>query len=338
MITILIISPNNTDAPAFYRSIGPFTALEKGGDIRIVDGANMDINWASLSRFDIVFMSRPCRYEDASIANLVNEIGIPLWVDYDDNVLEVNEDNPGSLFYSMPQIRQVVTEVLSRADVLTVSTEELAVVYSSLCNNIKVLPNALNTDVCSVRPKQTTNTIMYRGSNTHNVDLYEVTDELIDLIDGTHGWNWLFMGFHPWWIQYEAVKKMTHWPSENKDGLYWKSYVDIMYYFNILKEVAPRIFIVPLADTPFNKGKSNIGFLEATYAGAVTIAPKYLPEFNKPGVQLYETPEEFGTILKSCITKKLDMKKANDESWEYVNDELTLDIVNKKRIDIIESL
>ena len=340
---ILVISPNNADAPAFYRSVAPFAELSRShADIQMTDGANLDLHWGVLKPYDVVFLSRPCRQQDLQVAYMAKEWGIPLWVDYDDNVLDVNEDNPTSLFFSMQGVRDLIIKVLSLADVLTVSTSELVGVYMDYCDNIKVIPNAWDDRALPIsqRPLEQTSTILYRGSNTHNIDVYEHTDELIDNIVSSHGWDWVFLGFHPWWLSYEmkGQKKMVQYPSHEKTGLYYKDYVDIAHYFHIIKTLAPSLMIVPLSNTPFNKAKSNIAFIEGAYAGAATLAPEYLPEFDRPGVIRYKDAEDFGKKLNQIVRKKIDLKQAADGSWEYVRENLSLTKINDKRVDILHQL
>lgn len=342
---ILVISPNNADAPAFYRSAAPFAELSRNcNDIQTTDGSNMEITWSVLKNYDIVFLSRPCRQDDLRIATLAKEGGIPLWVDYDDDVFNVNEDNPASLFFYIEQIREVIVETLNLADVLTVSTEALKEVYNRFNSNIKVIPNAWDDRAMKLkdRPKEQKSLILYRGSNTHWVDLYEQTDELIDRITDTVGWDWLFLGYHPWWLAYELKyyhkKEMVPYPPKKITGVYWKGYIDIMYYFNLIKTLAPKLIIVPLSNTPFNKSKSNISWVEGSYAGAATLAPDYLPEFNRPGVIRYKDQEDFGVKLKQSIHKKINLKECADGSWQYIQENLSLTKVNESRKEVAEEL
>ena len=59
---ILVISPNNTDSPSWWRSVGPFTELARTyASVEVVDGANLEVSWAVLKQFDLIFISRPYR-------------------------------------------------------------------------------------------------------------------------------------------------------------------------------------------------------------------------------------------------------------------------------------
>jgi hypothetical protein len=84
---------------------------------------------------------------------------------------------------------------------------------------------------------------------------------------------------------------------------------------------------VPLVDNEFNRAKSNIAWLEGTWAGAKTIASD-LPEFNKPGVTVYKP----GELPRNNFTPDSEI------SWDYISKNLTLDLINASREHILDTL
>lgn len=113
--------------------------------------------------------------------------------------------------------------------------------------------------------------------------------------------------------------------------------MDIIDYFRNIKTLRPSIQIVPLENIMFNYNKSNIAWIEGTYAGAVTIAPN-LPEFNKPGVLTYNSPKEFKSILEGCLKGDYDLRSLYDSSYIYIKENLLLSKVNNLRKEVINLL
>ena len=58
--------------------------------------------------------------------------------------------------------------------------------------------------------------------------------------------------------------------------------VTLMQFYKQYHELNANIAFFPLLDNVFNNGKSNISFLEATYAGSAFMGNRNLPEFNLP--------------------------------------------------------
>jgi hypothetical protein len=99
----------------------------------------------------------------------------------------------------------------------------------------------------------------------------------------------------------------------------------IMEYFKYIHQENPQLFIFPLCDTKFNRGKSNISWLEATYVGSAFAGTKVLPEFNNENIlEVSDLPE----LIKSGSEP---LKISNERSWEYICDNLLLSKVNKLR-------
>jgi hypothetical protein len=71
-------------------------------------------------------------------------------------------------------------------------------------------------------------------------------------------------------------------PEDNAIYIPWNQ--NFMSYQIQLRGTSPDYIVVPLVNDAFNRCKSNIAWIEATNAGAVTIAPSYLPEFRGPAM------------------------------------------------------
>jgi len=180
----------------------------------------------------------------------------------------------------------------------------------------------LNTKILKPRPKKQNNTVLWRGSNTHQVDIANYFDQIYDVQTEYTNFDFIYCGYNPWIIPQTANKK------------YLKA-TDPILYFQQINRLAPKIMQVPLVDSHFNRCKSNIAYLEGTYAGAVCLVPDW-PEWNLPGTVRYKSREEYGEKLKLLLNGGISFNKYNREAWEYIMQTRTLEIVNQQRADLLK--
>lgn len=330
-MNILLLAQNKFDTTSFYRANGVFGNISKHlkGTINItsMDHKNMALSWADLMLFDVVVMQRP--YDDSfkRLAIYVKDLNIPLWIDYDDNLLAVPPDNKQYVLYSDPAIKSNVTGFLSMADAVTVSTNKLKSEFKKYNSKITVVPNAFNQDLFKYRNiKKRNNVILWRGGETHQLDLMTHTAELVNCITKLSTWKWHFCGWYPWMLANQNTKNVFHSPG-----------VDVVPYHKNIHNVAPKAMIVPLANHLFNHCKSNIAALEGIFAGAVCIVPDW-EEWQIPGTLKYTNPAEFRGHLEDIYNCRVKVTELNETAWQYINDVYPLDIINLKRIEILKSL
>jgi glycosyltransferase involved in cell wall biosynthesis len=283
-------------------------------------------NWATYLPAHIQYLLRPWNQFHVNVRQVAALSDVPNWTDYDDDFLSIPAHNP-----SLPgMVRQeqgykgMVRSFIQAADQLTVSTEHLANLYSELNKNTTVIPNAFN-DI-RFKPefvRSDAPVIMWRGSETHRKDVDTYKEEIESLGRELPDHKWIIYGDTKLGLGLEHA-------------VYFAS-TDIIFYYRSLKSLAPSIFIVPLEFDDFNRSKSNIAWIEATYAGAVAVCPD-LPEFRRPGVALYKTPAEFKSQVKALTESSEYRKELYNLSVEYIIGNLLLTDVNKKRDQIISKL
>lgn len=340
---LIIYCPNPTDATSFYRGYGPLGHLQRWvPDVffRTVDR----FSWASLAFGEAVFMQRPFQSIHVQAAEMTIANKRPLWIDYDDDLLNVPIANPAYAIYRDAQRQKNVLKVTQLADIVTVSTQDLkrkldpirekAHKESNLGPRMPciVVPNAL--DECIIqRPKlnEKRNPILaWRGSSTHDEDMDIYTQHLVILAQKHPNWFFNLIG-QPYWKTIKALALVMG------DRLILTESVDVITYMEYLCNLQPAIACVPLADNQFNRSKSNIAHLEFSAAGAAVVAPAW-EEWQKPGVLCYNSKAQFGAQLDDLMSGKIDCRKKTEESWQYIEANQTLATVNKLRIGIIEWL
>jgi hypothetical protein len=135
-------------------------------------------------------------------------------------------------------------------------------------------------------------------------------------------WKFNYMGFYPWFLK----------KAENNGFI---KGMDIILYFKTLFSIAPSLVQVPLSDDVFNHSKSNISFLEASYAGAASLVPAY---WNLPNTLLYSNDQEYLDYLYFALKGEFDLKKMAEDSWEFVQEYFLLSKINYKRKELIKTL
>lgn len=318
MKRILAQVGNKIDATAYYRVISPFSKLVKSGEIQL----DIEENFFPqlLEFYDAVFMQRPAGNQCLLLAKWANNLGLPVWCDFDDNLFDVPFDNPSYDLYKKE--KQSIKEIIQRADIVTVTTKKLKEIYEPYNRKIQIIPNAWDFDISESKGRNMftarNKTIIWRGSPTHQKDVMSVKDEIIDLSKKHKDWKWIFIGDKLWWL------------TENMHNCFWIKYLPIYEYFYEIKKLKPSLFIAPLLVNDFNKCKSNIVFLEATYAGALTLTSD-LDEFP-----CYKYTNNFTEQVEMIMNSEVSL--LHEKAFELVVDKYSLEHINEKRRNIINDL
>lgn len=329
-INLAVLCPIPNDVLSFWRGVGPLAELRRDNPDSLTLCFFNEISWHSAACVDAAFMQRPFTEKHLTSAQLLKANRVPLWVDFDDDLFSVPSWNPCASTYARPGVQKNIAEIIALADVVTVSTQLLAQKFMPLNKNIIVIPNALNTRLIGeAQPpqQQNRNLIIWRGSKTHLKDLNLMADAAIDLSRRYPEMTWLFLGESPWFADFMPPKSVISAEA-----------IDPVEYFNFLSVVRPSILVAPLVDCDFNRAKSNIAWLEASWAGAAVLAPRFA-EWQQPGLTTYREPADLRTRLEEMIVTRMSSGiDSASQSWNHIRRHLTLDTVNYQRIDVIEGM
>ncbi len=345
---ILAVCPLKFDGTSYYRAYGIFPHLKKLFEsegtrfdvVAYVEGG-MGYTWADLLSYDVIFLQRPSldAAKRLKLIEFCKRLGKKIWVDYDDNLFRVPMEN--RVYDDMTkEVKEAMYLVMQSADLITVSTPALKTFYESIkiTARIEVVPNAWDfglhgfaskyNEVKKLPPPQQTKTkFVWRGSETHQGDLASAGEAILKAAAFHQDKvSWHFMGYNPWML------------TENLPMEWW-SYSrgeDIFEYFRNLKTYAPQVLFFPLRDNELNHSKSNIAWMEATFAGAVCIAPNW-PEWQKPGVIHYEDEADLEKKLNET-KDRTDLQSLWEQSRSFIETSLSLDLINMKRKQLLESL
>ena len=321
MIKIKICDLAPRSACSYYRSLGPLSKLNKINPEISVEYLEA-VSWTALSDADILFLARPVSPEYIEAIELAQSFGVKVWSDFDDALDVLPDDNPGKPYFCSDQIVKNLKIAIKHSEIVTVSTQALKDLYSPLNPYIHVVENAFNDYNYPFKKRENkSNYISWRGSATHRNDLLSIRNSLKEIAEKNKEWFFAWIGGGDLW--YLSTGENTVFFGE----------VEIVRYNRLLYNLQPAIHISPLMDTPFNRCKSNISWLESTWAGAPCLAPK-IPEFEKPGCVNYT--DNFGYLLEKLIKSRTFRQENYLQSFEYIKNNLLLSQINKKRIEIIE--
>lgn len=283
---------------------------------------------------DIFFCQRPGSEDHLKILRLAKMCDVPIWVDMDDDLLDVPQWNPGWEVFK--DRNDVVIECLRLADVVTTATESLAKKWRVYAKEVVVVPNAVDERMLKgydpICKKVDLETIYWRGAPGHIKDLMDVTEDIVSVAKEFPELKWQFHGYWPWFI-FKALAKLKLYINVDQIKAF-----EIPEYFNYLKkESTHSLAIVPLEDSLWNHHKSNIAWLENTLAGAATLALD-TDEFRQPGCILYKEGSFKEALFSLIALSDKERKLKVQESLETIESKYTLSGINKIRMDIIDSL
>lgn len=333
MLNILIVNNNPHGAYAFYRGSLPLVRLSKQypNTFALTPAASAElVDTEMLRACDIVFLMRPDTSEELSLVRRAQWLGKRVWVDYDDDFWSIQDYSPVADIYKQSIV--IVEAILKEADTVSVSTAALQQRMKAFNTNCFVIPNAHDevTFPLSRKIKSPNNKVaVWRGSHTHEEDLYEYREEIVELVNKHSDWQWHFMGDRRIFIG-KHVRD-----AQMGGNAYFHQPTALSAYFDVLYRLNPALCFVPLLLDTFNSSKSSIAWMETCYAGAGCVAPD-LPEWKKPGISNYRNPQEF---LEAADNAVYYLERGytffNDKGWAYIKDNLLLSEVNNLRYQML---
>lgn len=340
MKKILIHCPNILDGVSYHRVYGPFSKLHKEDRVRITLFSGQkpeDINnWCWYLPFDVMQMSRPYRLMDYMLAQQCKRYGLPLWIDYDDDLLAIPKDNPVYNTFANPKAREMIEATLKLADVITTATEPLAQTLRAQFKDVPVIviPNGMDERLAKyAKPFTGIKKVSWRGSASHLRDLLYYKEPLKKAVD-THQIPFLFSGLDPWFLQDETTKA-----KENVFFHPWEG-TGLYGFTKEFCEYNASIQMVPLVGHQFNRAKSYLAWIDGTMAGSVCLCPD-MPDWSRPGMETYKTDDlnSFSYHLEKLLQMPTNrLKEMWAISWDYINSHLTLSKINEKRMELIQNL
>ena len=296
-----------TQPISLMRHLGPFAAMAKE-DPRLelvfppVMNGSYQLGWNWICQCDAIFYSHPSTDTDVSVLWLAAQMGVPVWSEYVDDLFSVRPTNPA--YHNVKDkraLKERVTQAIQLSAFVTAVSKDCAAAYPQ-AERFGVIPEACLWPMNHLPRRKA---VSWRGLGSHDNDTDGIVEAVCSVAKDFPDWEWTLMGAPT----EELVTRLTEAAGKDANG---ESMVKCAPYFSTPWHFitawghrAPYLHIVPLADDPFNKAKSHLGYLEATAIGAAVICPDYLPEWLQPGVIPYSNgkiahahQEDFATVLR----------------------------------------
>lgn len=308
-------------ATEFYRSSGVFPYINNP-NFTITRSTENNISFAILVGYDAIILERPSSQESLNIIKLAKDMHIKVIVDFDDDILHVPQSNP--MYETYQHQMPTAIQCLVLADEIWVTTKGLKKAFSLYNKNIQVIPNAHNDYVYKVEDKKEFNTkelkALWRGGFSHLGDMYDigVPEKIIETVNSNPNWQFIFLG-----QRFEYLEKRCG------DNYIAKGGASTIQFYKMMHEENPQVVFYPLESNVFNKSKSPICWIEATYAGAMFAGNKSLyPELSTM-IYSFDAMDYF--IGRKGQDDMYTALQYNDMSWKYILDNLLLSNINKLR-------
>ncbi len=247
-------------ACAWYRCHTPGMALhERGHDVELghapADGR--------LAETDVYVFQRPSRPASLELIRVANERGGMTVVEMDDDYWNLHPSNPAYGAWKDTPAVKVLEECTRLAQVVTVSTKELAEVIRPVNRNVRVLENVLPTQHWPDAPKPVSRegqvVVGWAGGHAHYPDLQLLSGTVESLL-----------------ARYEnlvvAVAGMEKVPFRPHERLRFFKATKIEEYPQLLSRF--DIGLAPVVDSRFNRCKSDLKFVEYSMIGIPSVASR----------------------------------------------------------------
>jgi hypothetical protein len=282
-------------------------------------------------------MLRPDDPNAVNNIRALNFMNIPTVVDYDDDFLGCPRYNPMTIVRQKQGVDQPknVIELMRLSSLVTVSTQALKDKFQQIVPKVEVIRNAFDNYTYKLNTKRNdTRLVLWRGSKSHERDLFHFKDVYINIIKANPDFDFMFWGnIDCPWLSELAL---------SVDNIYFKQEVHHYTYNLHLKELSPCLTLVPLEDTEFNHMKSDCAKLEAVSCGSLCIAPMW-DEWNWNGViSNYLNEKDF--ILQTQLyidgirNKDKELDSIHKLNIKYITDNRLLSEANKIRLKLYKEL
>lgn len=334
MKKICYLSMLEDNASAFYRTSGVLNYL-RSPDLSVTNIYNSfnTYGWEQLIGFDTFIYQRPSHEPHLALIELAKDMGLRVIVDYDDDLLNVPFHNNASI--TLNEQRSNIKKAIHLADEVWVTTPAIKHIYKPYNRNIHIIPNAHNDYVFKLENKMPFNrgsarkgfaspakVVAYRGGASHEADVYQNINDIVDMINDNEDWIFRFQG-----------SRFKHIEDRSKENMQYTDPTGLMQFFKDYRELNPNIAFFPLLTNVFNCGKSNISLMEATYAGAAFMGNRELPEFNHDfTADISKGCRIAFDVLKEDMTY---LESMNRRAWQWICDDRLLSKINQQRIDRI---
>lgn len=256
----------------------------------------------------------------------------PFYTELDDNVFAVNPESPACESYHVgSEGEKIVKEQIANSTGLIVSTDYLRRTLEEMNPNVWVIPNGIDFETWdSLKPKVKKSKkirIGWAGGGAHVKDLEFIEPAVTAITKKYKNVEFVFLGgVPPCFKDKKKIKAYYTWHPIND-------------YPQAIKDLNLDIALAPLRDNSFNRGKSNLRWLEYSALGVPTVASNVEPfkciEDGKTGLLAVE-PEEWIHCLERLIDDEGLRMEIGKNAYNEVKDKFNVEKIAKDYVKNIK--
>ncbi|MBW1723520.1 MAG: glycosyltransferase [Deltaproteobacteria bacterium] len=306
--------PQDTDGgDYYYRTHAPGLAMAREEGVHVVNLTNDHRNkFEILEQADVLVLKDICDPDYLPLIERRKKKHKPTVYEIADDLGAVPPWNPLYFFYKNPDNLALVHRLISYCDALQVTCEELRRLYGRLNSRCEVFPNAVShVPRERTRGKKETFILGWGGSHGHLEDMAEIAAPLTDWVLSRPSVRLHLMCSDPIWDLFKEI------PAHKKRHFSTGSIRD---YYRFLSTL--DIGIAPLKDTPFNRSRSDVKFLEYAVSGVVPVV-RDLPPYGNTVVDgdngfLFKDSREMVAVLDLLLKDPALMERTAKAARRYV--------------------
>jgi len=285
-----------------YKSVSPWWIKNPSAMLQLLQ---------DLPNWDVVWISRPFFYITLPFIREARQHAKPILADLDDWLLDVPIGHGKAAAIRHPALQRTLRTALRAVDAITVSTQMIADRCDAMGLRAHVLPNALDCSPFTREPRDDkVITIAFCGTKTHANDILLAAPVLRKML--------LYYG--------ERIRVVSlGCPIQGLHGVEGYTHYDQVAasdYARFISGLHIDIGLAPLEDSPFNRAKSDIKYLEYSAVGAATIAspiPPYAGSIQEDRGMLVgaNTEDAWMTGIRQLVddTELRQQVSANAYNW-----------------------
>jgi glycosyltransferase involved in cell wall biosynthesis len=292
----VLFVPAGDMASAYYRARIPADVLHDRG--LAISHITMKLDLSKAVKYQVLWVQLVTAPILIAICEEAKKAGVKIVYDFDDRFDCIPPENPAAAVY-VEQKQREVWDMIELADVVTVSTRDLARRVQGRAKDVRVLPNHIPASIWPRRnePDPEITRILWAGSPTHRRDLAVAAPAIARVLE-RHKGKVRFVCFG------EKIPEALAGAGAHVDLM---DFVDFTEYADALAKVRADVAIAPLEANEFNAGKSAVKVLEYGAAGYATFCSPVgeYPEVKEDGAPIGLVEDhQWEDVLEFAITNK----------------------------------
>ena len=297
----------------YYRTYAPGISMAQEEGVYVINLTNVHRKKEQIMReADVLILKNICDPDTLPIIKQRKQQKKLTVYELADDICAIPPWNPVYFFYKNQENLLLFKRIAHYCDTMQFSIPELQRIYGYLSPSSAVFLNQISTVPSEKKFKNVPEIIIgWGGSHGHLEDIAEVSEPLIDWIMSRDNVELYLMCSDPIWSLFERL------PPTRRRRFKTGSLGD---YYAFLKKI--DIGLAPLKDTPFNRSRSDVKFLEYAVHGVVPVVQASVPyvltvKHGETGF-LFEDAAGILDVLENLIENVHLISKVASDARDYV--------------------